>query len=446
MLSGTTALGTGGTINGGTGTADTLVLTAANATTLSSAGAVQTAFKTAVTGFEVLSVEAHGTSATTVNATGIGSFNSIKLTGAAAVGTTTVTNLASNGTITITGANTGATTLTAGTTGSTSNDVINFVLSQGTAAAVAFGALGTPNVENLVITSTDTQTTPVGYLNTTTITDAALVSLVVKGNSGLDVGTLTGSTALTSFDASGVTGTSANSGVSVVTDALQYASTFIGSSGSGVDTINAAASVATTTITTAAKGGSTLTGSSTIASSITGGTGADTINGGAGADTLVGGAGADSITGGAGADILTGGTGADTFVFTTASTGTPSATNFDTITDFTKTAGASFDIIKATALILSTQTAAASSGVATITAGVATFNSADTTFAQHLTAVAAAQQAVAGATTIWQEGSDSYLYVSDGTLAVAATDVLIKLTGVTAGALTVAGNAITAIA
>jgi Ca2+-binding RTX toxin-like protein len=164
------------------------------------------------------------------------------------------------------------------------------------------------------------------------------------------------------------------------------------------------------------------------------------------ADIIGGGALNDTITGGAGADVMTGGGGADSFVFTTASTGLPSATNFDTISDFSKTAGATFDTISATALILSTQTAVAGAGVATITAGVATFNAADTSFAQHLAAVAAAQQATAGATTIWQEGPDAYVFISDGVLAVAATDVLIKLTGVTVGALTVAGNAITAIA
>jgi hypothetical protein len=143
---------------------------------------------------------------------------------------------------------------------------------------------------------------------------------------------------------------------------------------------------------------------------------------------------------------MTGGAGADTFSFTTASTGLPSATNFDTITDYIKAAGASFDTINATALTLGVQTAAAGAGVATITAGLATFNVADTTFAQHLAAVAAAQDTTAGATTIWQEGANAYVYISDGLLPVAATDVLIELTGVTAGALTIVGNAITAMA
>jgi Ca2+-binding RTX toxin-like protein len=61
---------------------------------------------------------------------------------------------------------------------------------------------------------------------------------------------------------------------------------------------------------------------------IDGGSGNDTLYGGVGADTINGGAGNDKIYGGAGADALTGGSGADQFIFTTASEGT------DTITDF----------------------------------------------------------------------------------------------------------------
>jgi len=206
------------------------------------------------------------------------------------------------------------------------------------------------------------------------------------------------------------------------------------------DTINLANVTLGATSTLTVDGG-------TGADTITGGAGVDTILGDAGNDSISGGAGDDVITGGAGADIMTGGTGADAFAFTTASTGLPSASNFDTITDYTRTVGTvTGDTISATALILGAQTAVAGPGVATITVGLATFNAADTTFAQHLAAVAAAQQTTAGAATIWQEGADSYLFISDGLLPVAATDVLIKLTGITAGALTVASNAITGIA
>lgn len=175
-------------------------------------------------------------------------------------------------------------------------------------------------------------------------------------------------------------------------------------------------------------------------------TNANILTGSARADTITGGSGNDTITGAVGANIMTGGGGADSFVV--VATGVlPSESSFQTITDFSKTAGTTtFDTISAVALTLGAQTAAAGSGVATLTAGVATFNSADTTFAQHLAAVAAAQDHTPGAATIWQGGSDSYIYISDGILSVSAADTLVKLTGVTAGALTIAGNAITAIA
>lgn len=171
------------------------------------------------------------------------------------------------------------------------------------------------------------------------------------------------------------------------------------------------------------------------------------VTGLAGNDTIIGTANTDTINGGAGADTMTGGGGADRFVFTTASTGLPSTTNFDIITDYSKVAGTTFDTIAAGNLIMGTQAGVAGAGVATISAGgVATFNIADTTFAAHLTAVVAALGNNAGETAVWQEGANSYMYISDGTAGVSATDVLIQLTGVTSGALTIAGNAVTAMA
>jgi Ca2+-binding RTX toxin-like protein len=63
--------------------------------------------------------------------------------------------------------------------------------------------------------------------------------------------------------------------------------------------------------------------------------GNDTINGDDGNDALYGGAGYDDLYGGNGNDSLTGGSGDDWFFFVT----TPSATNTDTITDFTSADG-----------------------------------------------------------------------------------------------------------
>lgn len=175
----------------------------------------------------------------------------------------------------------------------------------------------------------------------------------------------------------------------------------------------------------------------TSATAISGGTGKDVLTGGAGTDVLNGGAGDDSLTGGAGADTLTGGVGKNTFVFANTSTGTPTSTNFDTITDFRAGSGNVIDFGGIT--LVATAGGSGASGQAAIAAtGIATFNVADSTLALQLAAVEAAMVATGGAaageTAIWQNGSDAYLFVSDATGGLSATDVLVKLTGVTVGA------------
>ena len=77
-----TALGAGGSITGGDGI-DTLKLANADAVTLSTAGATQTAFKNAVTGFEVLDVGTQ-TAASTIAVDALGTFSTVKLLSAAA--------------------------------------------------------------------------------------------------------------------------------------------------------------------------------------------------------------------------------------------------------------------------------------------------------------------------------------------------------------------------
>lgn len=286
----------------------------------------------------------------------------------------------------------------------------------------------TGNIDTLGITVDDLAAASVAATTITlaNITAPGVEKVNLTATDNVTLTLMTGLAALTNFTATGA------GNLNITTDALPV------NVNTSVD-LSASTGTVTFNATAATTNGLSVKGSATKA---------NTLTGSAQADNLTGGSANDTFTGLAGADIMTGNGGADTFAFTTASTGTPSATNFDTITDFSKVAGAAtFDTISATNLILGTQTAAAASGVATISAGgVATFNAADNTLALHIAAVAAAQQATAGATTIWQEGADSYLYISDGTLAVAATDVLIKLTGLTAGALTISGNAITAIA
>lgn len=204
---------------------------------------------------------------------------------------------------------------------------------------------------------------------------------------------------------------------------------------------------------TAATGNLTISGAANgSAIAISGGTGADTLTGGAGTDVLNGGAGNDKLDGGAGLDTLTGGTGTNNFIFANTSTGLPSSTAFDTISDFR--AGTANTIDFGAIVLAAVAGGSGAAGQASVSAnGVATFNVADSTLALQLTAVAAAATASGGASTagesiIWQNGSDAYLFVSDTTDGLSATDVLIKLTGVTVatGGLTFVGGDITAIA
>ncbi|MDD2844645.1 MAG: Ig-like domain-containing protein [Rhodoferax sp.] len=152
-----------------------------------------------------------------------------------------------------------------------------------------------------------------------------------------------------------------------------------------------------------------------------------------GNDTIVGGLDGEVIIGGKGTDTMTGGgTTANTFKFAAGDTGgVPSATAYDTITDFSAVAS---NVINAGAASIMQNTTAAA-GVAKIAStGLATFNVADTTFAQHLFAVEAAINnggtAAAGQSAMWQEGVDAFVFISDGVDGIGANDLLIKLVGV----------------
>ncbi len=209
----------------------------------------------------------------------------------------------------------------------------------------------------------------------------------------------------------------------------------------GVATAIVDANLTTQTINTAAIGGNPannidLSGVLSFGAKITGNT-ADNV--------IIGTRYADTIEGGEGFDVMTGGAGSNVFVFGTTATKNATATLYDTIIDWRS--GTDNRIDFSANLLLGTQVVAAAAGVATIGAkGVATFNAADNTLALHLIAAERAVNGTNNATVIWQEGADAFLFISDGTAGLSASDVLIRLAGVTVGSgLTIAGGDITLI-
>lgn len=174
-----------------------------------------------------------------------------------------------------------------------------------------------------------------------------------------------------------------------------------------------------------------------------------TVVGEAGNNTLIGGAGKDNITGGLGYDVMTGGADADIFTIglgatTTASdaqlasTGTTLNTSFEQITDYQKGVDfinllASDDTALSESIVVN---AGAVAGTAAIDSeGIATFASADDTLAEKIAAavngVVVGGTAAAGQFAVFEHAGNTYIYVSDGTDAVAVGDVLVQLTGVT---------------
>jgi hypothetical protein len=317
-------VGTGGSVDAGEGTGDTIVMTTAQAVT----AGTDAVFNTKFTNFEVL--ELNNALAGTVNLAGVNRANKVVLTaGGGDLATAILTGMTSGGTIKQTGNGTGSTVVVDNATFNTA-DVLNIELSKN--GILAAGTLTTTNVERVNITTTDAVAAgSAAAIHTLTLVDIAATGITVSGNNGLNL-TNAGNVAVTSFDASGVV---ANG---TADTAANLAVTFLSAN-------------TTTTATVTIKGGDgndTLTGIASI-DVITGGKGDDTIGGADGADTLDGGAGADLITGGLKADLLTGGAGADSFIITSTVTNTAASlhstgtiggagnagtiTGFDTITD-----------------------------------------------------------------------------------------------------------------
>lgn len=175
-----------------------------------------------------------------------------------------------------------------------------------------------------------------------------------------------------------------------------------------------------------------------------------TMTGLTGIEILTGTAQADTITGAVGADTLTGGAGANRFIQAAGSSATAvggaiSATQFDTITDWA-TGTSVIDFQSAITVNGSAGAAVATTKALVGATGIATFAAADNTLAERLTAIStvtggATTNLVAGEAAIFTQGTDAYLFISDGVNGLGANDVLIELEGEAAGALTVGTGA-----
>ena len=287
-------LGTG-TINGGDGTADTLLMAAADAATATASAA----FAAKVTNVERLSLGAYTDAAgVTVNLANMNNYNHVTSAGGAtavAARAQAISGFTTGGTfnqtalfdtnqnVTLSGAG-----FSAGTT-----DTFNLGMT-GTDGYANLGVLTLADIETLNITTTDSDTTAATTAFDANIDSTSVKTVVVTGNAGMTFANSDLGTALTTFNASGVT----VGPVTYTTAALAAAATITG--GAGADTLNgASAAVAGVTI--------------------NGGAGNDTITGSATkANTLNGGDGNDSITGGGAADVIDGGAGTNTYVFSSA--------------------------------------------------------------------------------------------------------------------------------
>ncbi|WP_343728807.1 DUF4214 domain-containing protein [Duganella sp.] len=278
-----TALTLGANVSGGDGT-DTLVLDSGVAATNST----NNTFATKFDGFEKLSLN-QAAASLTVDLANLDNISYVISAGAAAGFTETLKNLAAAGTVELTTAAGDATSAVdvqlADATGTA--DVLNVVLKNG--ADTDFGILKAADVETINITATDSTASTINT-HTLSLDADSVKSVVVTGNANV---TLTGEAAdvaLTSLDASTLTG-------------KLVAST-----------------------------------NGTVAETIKGGTAADTLTAAGTGDTLNGGAGADTLIVAGNLATLTGGAGNDTFNVAAATT---NVNSYATITDLT--AG---DIIK----------------------------------------------------------------------------------------------------
>lgn len=293
-------LATGDLLDGGEGT-DTLGMDSATAIAGSAlTGTASTAFQALFSNFETLALADNLVG--NIDLAKLDGMQNLSLNGH---GLASVAGLTSGATITET-ANV-SNWLTASIAGTGTADVLNVNLKSAGGIGEAIIATG---VETLNVVSTDTDTT--AHTNGFSYDMANVKSITVTGNAGVSFGSTGSATKVTSFDASGVSGTDAN----------QVYVYWYSDNATATDTVNI----------TGSSGNDWLYGNAAI-DVMNGGAGNDGIYAYGANDTLDGGAGDDTLWGGAGKDTLTGGAGKDVFNYNGPATDS-NGTTVDTITDF----------------------------------------------------------------------------------------------------------------
>lgn len=269
-----------GALNGGDGT-DTIIF----ATGVDAAAATTTStLASKLVSFEKLGVTTFGADAT-VDLANLNNINYVVIGGSTA-GTLTLDNLAAASTIEINGTSAvGVKAVLADATGTA--DVLNVVLKNG--GDINFGTVTAEDVETININADDTTASTINTHTVAVVADAAK-AIVITGDANVTLTAGSGNAALTSIDATALTGKL----------------------------------VASTT--------------GVLAETIRGGSAADTLTSTGTSDVLIGGAGNDTLIVHGNLTTLTGGAGTDTFDIGTATT---NVNSYATITDI-----AAGDIIK----------------------------------------------------------------------------------------------------
>ncbi|WP_342116649.1 DUF4214 domain-containing protein [Pseudoduganella sp. OTU4001] len=285
--------GSNGSIDAGDGTADTLKFsTFATAVTASNTAA----FEGTISGFERL--ELSGANAAAGAAIKLNNFDDVSYVTLSATNTETMTisGMASGGTLAITKSQTDNKDITVTVNNATTGtaDSLNLLLSA--TAGLTTVDVTVADVETIAINSDDSATTASGITHALDLAATSVKTLTITGDAGLD---LTGSdtgTALTTFDASGIT----KGGVTWAAGALAASSVVKGSaSGTNVIDLNSATTAKTSVTYTGGTGADQIVSTNDNNNTFTLGNGANTINNGGAA-----GNGNNTVTAGTGNDVI----------------------------------------------------------------------------------------------------------------------------------------------